>query len=302
MENSESEQILGNLMGSGNGTDDFKDGAFTRHSGQFNVYDRRQCQQCTPYRRRDFYKITLIESSGMLHYAEKGIEINRPTLLFSNPMIPYSWEAGPGEQKGYFCIFTQQFLLDSPGLGKAMQAPFYFNDHPPVYFLDQEQRDSVREIFLRMQAEFQSDYADKFNLLHHYVQILIHEARKLEPARSFFKHKNAASRITSLFLDLLDRQFPIDESGQVVLLKKAADFAAQLSVHVNHLNRAVKEVTGKTTSTLIAERIIQEAKSLLLHTDWNINEVGYSLGFEYPSYFNNFFRKQTSLTPVAFRS
>jgi len=75
----------------------------------------------------------------------------------------------------------------------------------------------------------------------------------------------------------------------------------RLSVHVNHLNRAVKEVTGKTTTAHIGDRIINEAKALLKHTDWNISEIAYGLGFEYPAYFNNFFKKQTQTNPTAFR-
>ena len=64
-----------------------------------------------------------------------------------------------------------------------------------------------------------------------------------------------------------------------------------LHVHVNYLNRAVKEVTGKSTTTHITERIVSEAKALLQHTAWNIADIAYALGFEYPTYFNNFFKR-----------
>jgi AraC family transcriptional activator of pobA len=75
-----------------------------------------------------------------------------------------------------------------------------------------------------------------------------------------------------------------------------------LTIHVNHLNRALKETTQKTTSEIIAERILQEAKILLKHTDWNISEIAYSLGFEEPTHFNNFFKKNIQLTPRQFRT
>ena len=84
-------------------------------------------------------------------------------------------------------------------------------------------------------------------------------------------------------------------------LKKAGDYAARMAVHVNHLNAAVHGVTGKSTTTHINERIIKEAKSLLVHTNWSVAEIAYSLGFEYASYFNNFFKKQLGITPLAFR-
>ncbi|WP_426672192.1 helix-turn-helix domain-containing protein [Mucilaginibacter sp. McL0603] len=68
------------------------------------------------------------------------------------------------------------------------------------------------------------------------------------------------------------------------------------------MNKVLKENTGKTTTDIIAGRIIQEAKILLKQTDWNISEIAYSLGFEQVAHFSNFFRKQTTLAPLAFRS
>ena len=82
---------------------------------------------------------------------------------------------------------------------------------------------------------------------------------------------------------------------------RSCALAAKDSVHVNHLNRAVREVTGKTTTLHLKERIVAEAKALLLHTAWNISEISHSLGYEYPTYFNNFFKKQTGIAPNSFR-
>lgn len=73
-------------------------------------------------------------------------------------------------------------------------------------------------------------------------------------------------------------------------------------MHVNHLNYAVKEVTGKTTTEHIATRMVQEAKALLKHTDWTISQVSYSIGFEHPANFNDFIKKHTGKTPKHLRS
>ncbi|GAC1377634.1 MAG: hypothetical protein NVSMB30_24950 [Hymenobacter sp.] len=133
-----------------------------------------------------------------------------------------------------------------------------------------------------------------------YIQLVTHEALRMQPSDTFFTHKNAASRIASLFLELLERLFPIESPQQALPLKSAQDFADRLSIHVNHLNRAVKEVTGKPTTAHIADRVISEAKALLHHTDWDVAEIASSLGFEYSSYFNNFFKKHTGTT-LSFR-
>jgi AraC-like DNA-binding protein len=108
-------------------------------------------------------------------------------------------------------------------------------------------------------------------------------------------------RVASLFTELLERQFPIESVTQSMKLRSPTEFALQLSVHVNHLNRSLKEITGKTTSQLIRERVIREAKALLMHTDWNISEIAWCLGFEELPHFINYFKKDALLTPKAFR-
>jgi AraC-like DNA-binding protein len=105
-----------------------------------------------------------------------------------------------------------------------------------------------------------------------------------------------------MFLELLERQFPIDEAHPSMQVRTASDFARQLNVHVNHLNRAVKEATGKTTTQVIAERVLQESKTLLKHSSWNVSDIAYSLGFNEVTHFNNFFKKNVDLSPLKFRN
>lgn len=133
------------------------------------------------------------------------------------------------------------------------------------------------------------------------MQIIMHEALKIQPPENFYKPTNTSERICSLFMQLLERQFPIDSPNQIIKLKNANEFATQLNIHTNHLNKALKEIIGKTTSECIAERNSKEAKALLLNSNWDIAEIGYSLGFEHPSNFNIFFKNKTGQTPNSFR-
>jgi AraC-like DNA-binding protein len=154
-----------------------------------------------------------------------------------------------------------------------------------------------------MFEEIKSDYTYKYDVLRNLVFELIHNALKLQPANStLYTGSNASARVSSLFMELLERQFPIESPMQQIVLRSAAEFAKQLSVHVNHLNRALKETTGKTTTQLIAERVIQEARALLKHTDWNISEIAWCLGFEELPHFINFFKKNAQVTPKSFRT
>jgi AraC-like DNA-binding protein len=146
-----------------------------------------------------------------------------------------------------------------------------------------------------------SDYRFRFDLLRNQVSELIHLALKMQPDEKLYHHPDTNGRITSIFMNLLESQFPIQSQEQCVEVRSAKDFADRLAVHVNHLNRAVKATTGKTTTDHIAERLAAEATALLKHTEWNVSQVSHCLGFAQPSHFTYFFRKQTKLTPSAVR-
>ncbi|QRR00388.1 helix-turn-helix domain-containing protein [Dyadobacter sandarakinus] len=272
--------------------------------GHFNVFGFQQhCGlNTTPvsYSRRDFYKVTLIRGRNIYHYADKSLETDGSALIFFNPQVPYTWEAANDFTEGYFCIFKEAFITEKMRVNLA-SLPMFAIGGKPSYLLTQEQDDRVSAIFLRMLEEIGSDYQFKYDLLRSYLTELIHYALKLEPSNSLFQHPNANSRITSVFVELLERQFPIESPSQRFSMRSANDFARHLSVHVNHLNRAIRETTGKTTTAHIAERLASEAKALLKHTNWNVSEISYSLGFEEPAHFNNFFKKQTHQTPSSFR-
>lgn len=254
-----------------------------------------------PYSRRDYFKIWIVDGESVLHYASKSIHITQPALIFSNPLVPYSFERISGDMSGYIFIFTDDFFKESNRQESILQSPLFQVGHNSVFFLNDEQLRSLSGIYDRMIEEFAGDYIYKYDVLKNYGNLLIHEAMKMQPALSAFKHHNATTRIANLFLELLERQFPIDAPDRILKLRKPGDFAHYLSVHVNHLNHAVRELTGKPTSTHIAERVVHEARALLRNTDWSVSDIAYSLGFEYPTYFNNFFKKNTGATPLSLR-
>jgi AraC family transcriptional activator of pobA len=270
--------------------------------GHFNVFQRNPgyCgSNPTPYNRRDYYKISLIIGTGILYYPDQQITINGSALLFTNPNIPYSWESTSEIQSGYFCLFTENFIRRRNE--SIRESLLLKTQHHPVIFINEAQEQVITRIFVKMMDEIDGDYVHKYDLLRSYVHLIVHEALKAQPLNVQFKYTNASTRLASQFIELLERQFPIDSSDRVLELKTAHEFAAKLSVHVNHLNYAVKEFTGKTTTEHISKRIANEAIALLKFTEWNISEIAYCLGFVYPANFNIFFKKQTQSTPKSFR-
>lgn len=269
----------------------------------FNVFQIESDSNATrTYSRKDFYKICLTTGKSIIHYADRSFEAEGTVLFFGNPHIPYSWETISRTYVGYTVLFSEDFLKLSDRSESLQQSPLFKIGGTPILKINEQQREFLNTIFQKMIDEQQTEYAYKDDLIRNYINLIIHEALKLQPSENYDKHKNAASRITSVFLELLERQFPIESTDRPLQLKTAQDYAKSLSVHVNHLNRAVKETTGKSTTAHIAERVVTEAKALLQHTDLTIAEIAYALGFEYPTYFNNYFKRITGSVPSALRA
>ncbi|HVU94801.1 MAG TPA: helix-turn-helix domain-containing protein [Puia sp.] len=243
----------------------------------------------------------LVTGDMTLYYGDKVMEIAGTVLFFVNPHIPHSIVRSAKKREGYACLFTETFIAGRERKEVLQNSPLFRSDGTPIIQLDKEQAAFITGLFQKMLAVHDSNYDRKDELIRNCIELIIHEGLRIQPPANGQQRNNAAARITRLFINLLERQFPIDNTEQPLRLRTPQDFAEALSVHTNYLNRAVKEVTGKPTTAHITERIAAEAKALLLYTDWRVADIAYSLGFEYPTYFNNFFKRVTGFTPNSLR-
>ncbi len=272
--------------------------------GHFNVFEHEPIEigktKTIPYKRRDFYKVMLVIGDINMNYADRVVSIKKQALFFSNPQIPYNCENLERIEAGSYCIFNTNFFHK---YGDLNQYSVFQPTGNHVFELTDEQVEQIKPIYQKMFEEIKSDYVHKYDVLRNLVFELIHFGMKIQPnAVSEKQQINASQRISTLFLELLERQFPIDENHPSISLRSASDFANQLNIHVNHLNRAIKETTKKTTTQIIAERVLQEAKIMLKHSKWNVAEIAYSLGFTEVTHFNNFFKKYMEMSPLKFRN
>ena len=255
-----------------------------------------------PYNRRTYYKVSLINGQNTVEYANKTLQIKEYGILFATPKIPYRYTPLNQNQAGHFCVFTKDFLPPSKIGLDIDQLHVFSNQSDFVFQITKEQYLQVKTIFEKMHEEINTNYEFKYDLLRNYLMELIHYGQKLTPILPETASKTAATRITSLFIELLERQFPIENTTQSLVLKTPKDYAAALNVHVNHLNKVLKDTIGKTTSEIVSSRINQEAKILLKQTNWNVSEIAYSLGFDEVAHFSNFFKKHSGASPNIFRN
>ncbi|MDQ3290811.1 MAG: AraC family transcriptional regulator, partial [Bacteroidota bacterium] len=199
--------------------------------GHFNVFNIATVQKkvketkIMPYNRRTYYKISLINGRNRAEYADKTINIQKHGLLFASPKVPYNYIPQDEKQSGYFCIFTHEFLAASRTNMVLDELPIFKAGGYPVFELTEGQAKELKQLYEKMFQELASDYAYKYDLLRNYVLELIHFGQKLQPDITLYASHNATARIAGLFVELLERQFPITSPGQQLELRAAKDYA-----------------------------------------------------------------------------
>lgn len=268
----------------------------------FNIHKINKAIDTGPeHGRRDYYKIALVTGNMTLSFADQAIKMNDTFLFFGNPNIPHSLVHHSKKKTGYACVFTEAFVSARQRTDILQKSTLMRFSGSRVIPVSKEQEVFLTGLFEKMLFIYNTDYGYKDDMIRGCIDLIIHEGIRNQPDENESIGKNAATRIARTFVETLEKQFPIESKSMPLQLRNPHDFANELAVHVNHLNRSVKSVTGKKTSEHIAERITAEAVALLQHTDWSVSDIADSLGFEYPTYFNNYFKRVIGKVPKSFR-
>ena len=282
----------------------------TGEIGHFNIFeteklfDKTTGNRIMPYSRRDYYKISWIRGKSRAEYADKVIDIRENALLFATPKIPYHWLPEDSNQTGMFCIFTADFLFSQKSGVLLEELSLFQPGQIPVFQLPSVEVAEIEYIFRKMQKELAADYKYKYDLLRNLAVELIHYGQKLQPMSPALSSTQEcfATDIVLIHRAPGKAVSPLESPQQRLSLRFPKDYANRLAVHVNHLNKVLKEVTGSTTTEIISSRVVQEAKILLKQTSWSVADIAYSLGFDDVAHFSHYFKKQTAANPLAFRN
>lgn len=275
--------------------------------GHFTVHSRatNPCREYISASRRDYYKISLItKGEGLFTLGGRSYHITPPAIIFINQSEIKTWEPKGAEQDGYYCIFTEQvFEMQRHNRDELVHYPLFQIGGTPVVHLTEQQSEHMQRLFSHMMRESCNATPYSHEAIALYLQLLLLEAKRAA-ATQYTPHRSltTAQLLAERFTETLEKQFPITSEQDHIHLKTAGEFAQVLNVHPNHLNATVKSVTGRTTTEHIRQRILLEARLLLVHTDWPIAAIARSLGFEEPASFSHFFKSQTSFTPHMFRT
>jgi AraC family transcriptional activator of pobA len=268
-------------------------GAVNRVSN-FELYssDGLRMQPMGPFR-CDFYRIGLV-LRGSCHL-QMGLEhfIQTPgTVNCSFPNQVFSKTEISPDIFGYYVLFNPGFLDDLiTDVRMVEEFPFFSYGGTPFFPLEAAAIRQAEDLLRHIDAELHTDKAGREKAIRMYLYLLL-----LELKRSYRDQSTGVAETAALVM-----RFRKLVGEHYLTWQRVADYAGVLHVTPNHLNRMVKEVSGRTASDHIAEMVLQEAKILLNHTDLSAAEIAYRLRFSEPSSFNRFFRKGSGHTPLEYR-
>ena len=191
--------------------------------------------------------------------------------------------------EGYYISFATEFLFLSGGDSHSSVWFEYFDGQSNVVSscLDQDQHFELEMIAEKMKWEFSNHLSRRLELLKGLLNIfMIYFSRKLESPRQNTLTDNE-NELARKFIKLLKKQFHTK--------KMVIDYARQLCVTPNYLNRIVKKVTGFRASHHIQQQIVLEAKRHALYSSSSMKEIAYHLGFDNLAHFSTFFKKNCGM-------
>jgi len=247
--------------------------------------------------RTDFYHIFLFEPCFLNHFVDfEPVRIQPYTLLFINKERVHQFDL-LSKYEGRLLIFTDDFFCTTENDTKFLRSSILFNDFTDkaTLALDKHNFQHFAAICDNIEEELKlpvdnSTHILLKNALQNFLLLAEREKRK----QGFIAIKKGADLdYTLLFRDLLEINFKH--------LKTVGDYAFQIFISEKRLGQATGKVLGKTPKEIINDRILLEAKRLLVHSNLSIKEIGQELGFEDPAYFVRYFKKNTEITPVEFR-
>ncbi|MDQ4141862.1 MAG: AraC family transcriptional regulator [Bacteroidota bacterium] len=266
---------------------DFYLNRFEKHLQEHNFIQK-------PHK-HDFFILLLITQGTGTHTIDfKTYPVTPQTVFFLSPGQVHAWQLS-ADSAGYILFFNLDFYRLQPDQPEVYRYPF-FNIllNRPLVNLPNEHLLPITSIIENMELEYlQPDYRWQ-EVVRNYLTILL-----IRLHRAYLEqqpNQDTANTSPSLWqqLDtLLEQHF---KEHQPVSF-----YAEKLNITEKQLNEACKNTFGKTTSSLIQDRIILEARRLLIHSPLTITQIAAELGYFDNSYFGRFFKKHTGKTPEQFR-
>ena len=246
--------------------------------------------------RHNYYEIFFFIKGGGIHTFDfETFPVESNSIHFVSPGQVHLLDRAL-KSYGYVILFSRDFYsFDLNNKDILLELPF-LNNHSskPILSLSESEIQVFLQIIKNIQDEYNSEDILRENILRSYLNIFLMKSKNFfQLKNAVFLEDNPSSQLVFQFKILLEKNY------QKLHLVK--EYAQLLSVTCDNLNKATKKSMGMNSSEVITNRIILEAKRLLMHSDMNNNEIAFYLNYDDPSYFSRFFKSKIGISPSDFR-
>lgn len=242
--------------------------------------------------KHDFYLVILFTQGSGTHEIDfETYQVEPGTLFILKPGDMHYWDLSD-DIDGYVFFHSRDFYDRRYVTSSLKDFEFYSSfQNSPCIKVDGEPLLNLKALMLELVNENMKNEMLKWEKIHSLITLIyINISREYEPT-----HKVQSAvylQKVRKFEDVIEANFKT--------MKFAKDYASLLNITEKHLNRITKECFNKTSTQLIGERVLLEAKRMLMHSEYNVNQISEELGFSETSYFIRYFKKQTDVTPLTF--
>jgi AraC family transcriptional activator of pobA len=265
-------------------------------STDFHFAPLENMKSTLPYpHRHDFYHVVwVIKGTGHHIIDSVNYEVKPNTLFFMGPGQIHDFVLSD-DAVGFAISFSAEFFaFKIQNRNSLTEIPIYdFENVTNALYMNEHQAQVLYPILEAISEEYVTEHRGYEDVIWSYLRIFLMKASRMtEPGSS--------PRISSRSL-LLARRFKGMLEKNFSSLSEASEYARLLKVTERALNEATRQALGHTASRLIRERVMLEAKRMLLHSEISVADVADRLGFDDPAYFSRCFRKHTGRSPIDFR-
>jgi len=253
----------------------------------------------------DFYSIMFKNyCKNHIKYGRKHIDFQDGNLICIAPhqTIEIDNEVAERADKMGWGLFFHPDLIRSTSLHNTIKGYSFFQyDVSEALHLSAKEKMILFECIQKIQTELQENIdVHSQPIIVSTIELLLNYCSRFY-GRQFITRSHTNKSVVDKIANILTAYFAEKKAKDLGLptVKFLAD-----SVHLssNYLSDVLKKETGKNAQELIHFYIIEAAKHSLLHSDKNVNEIAFDLGFDYPQYFNKLFKQKTGQTPIGYRN
>jgi AraC-like DNA-binding protein len=242
--------------------------------------------------KHDFFLVILFTQGKGKHEVDfETFQIEKGVLFVLKPGQMHYWELS--DDVDGFIFFHSKEFFDKGFISLSIKDFHFYNSFQgtPYFQLTEKQLNKVNFAMNELVTEYGNNDFYKWQKIHALILLVYIEISREKHTLGNSKNQTYLTKLRQ-FEDLIEENFRSD--------KFVKDYAFKLNITEKHLNRVAKSCVGKTSTQLISERTILEAKRMLIYSKLNVTQIGEQLGYFDNSYFVRFFKKNVGITPFAF--